>query len=287
MPLSIHTFFDIGTSTFTHVAIDLSTRKCAIIDPVLGYDPDSGKTDTQSADRIVAYVQEQALSVQWILETHVHADHLTAAWYLKDRLGGKTGIGANVKEVLAHWVPLFHTGRDTPLEGTQFDHLFHDGEVFQLGHLDVKVFDTPGHTPACISYSIKDALFVGDTIFMPDIGTARTDFPGGSASALYDSIQKIFRFPDSTRLFLCHDYPPSRREVLWMTTIQDQKRHNILVREGMSKEDYIAMRRARDKGKPVPRLLLPSLQVNLRAGFLGCPEDNHIQYIKIPINILS
>lgn len=286
MTINIKTFFDSDTATFTHVVSDPSTQKCAIIDSVLDYDQYSGRTKTKSADQVISYITEEKLSVEWILDTHIHADHITASHYLKEKLGGKIGIGAKIKDVLPLWVAIFNTHKDTNLDASQFDHLFEDGEVFKLGNIDVKVLHTPGHTPACSSYLIEDAIFVGDTIFMPDIGTARTDFPGGSAEALYNSAKKILSLPDETRIFMCHDYPPEGRDVTWITTVQQQKANNILLHDGISKEEYVAVRNKRDEGKAVPKLLLPSIQANLRAGTFGEPEDNNVRYIKIPVDKL-
>jgi glyoxylase-like metal-dependent hydrolase (beta-lactamase superfamily II) len=287
MAIDIKTFFDLETATFSHIVIDKHTEKCAIIDSVLDYDIYSGRSKTTSADQIIRYIKQEKLSVEWILDTHIHADHITASHYLKEKLGGKIGIGSKIKDVLALWVPVFNTGKDTQLDGSQFDHLFEDGEIFKLGHIDVKIIHTPGHTPACSSYLIEDAIFVGDTIFMPDIGTARTDFPGGSAESMYDSVRKILSLPEETRIFLCHDYPPEGRPVTWITTVKEQKEKNILVHEGISKEEYIQIRNKRDKGKGVPKLLLPSIQANLRAGDFGMAEENNVKYIKIPLNHIN
>lgn len=284
MAINIKTFFDPDTATFTHVVSDPSTQKCAIIDSVLDYDQYSGRTKTKSAGHVIDYINEEKLSVEWILDTHIHADHITASHYLKEKLGGKIGIGAKIKDVLALWVPIFNTNKDTSLDASQFDHLFEEAEVFKLGNIDVKVLHTPGHTPACSSYLIEDAIFVGDTIFMPDIGTARTDFPGGNAASLYDSVKKILSFPDETRIFVCHDYPPEGRDVAWLATVKEQKEKNVLLHDGISKEDYVAVRNKRDEGKAVPKLLLPSIQANLRAGTFGEPEDNNVRYIKIPVD---
>ncbi len=284
MAINIKTFFDQDTATFTHVVSEPSTQKCAIIDSVLDYDQYSGRTKTKSADQIISYINEEKLSVEWILDTHIHADHITASRYLKEKLGGKIGIGSRIKEVLALWVPIFHTEKDTPLDASQFDHLFEDGEVFKLGNVDIKVLHTPGHTPACSSYLVEDAIFVGDTIFMPDIGTARTDFPGGSAANLYDSVKKILSLPKDTRIFMCHDYPPEGRDITYVTTVKEQKEKNILIRENILKDEFIKIRNKRDEGKAVPKLLLPSIQANLRAGTFGLSEDNNVKYIKIPID---
>lgn len=284
MTIKIKTFFDSNTATFTHVVSDPQTCKSAVIDSVLDYDQYSGRTSTQAADAVIRYIREEGLTLEWILETHIHADHITASHYLKENLGGKIGIGAKIKDVLALWVPIFNTSRDTNLDASQFDHLFEDGAVFKIGTVDVRVLHTPGHTPACSSYLIEDAIFVGDTIFMPDIGSARTDFPGGSAAALYDSVQKILRLPEETRIYLCHDYPPEGREVAWVTTVKEQKENNVLLHDGISKEEYVTLRNKRDEGRAVPKLLLPSIQANLRAGTFGAPEENNIKYIKIPID---
>lgn len=284
MTINIKTFFDPDTATFTHVVSDPSTQKCSIIDSVLDYDQYSGRTKTKSVDQVISYINEEKLSVEWILDTHIHADHITASHYLKATLGGKIGIGAKIKDVLALWVPIFNTNKDTNLDASQFDHLFEDGEVFKLGNVNVKVLHTPGHTPACSSYLIEDAIFVGDTIFMPDIGTARTDFPGGSAATLYDSVKKILSLPDETRIFMCHDYPPEGRELAWLATVKEQKAKNILIHDGISKEEYVVARNKRDEGKAVPKLLLPSIQANLRAGTFGAPEGNNVRYIKIPVD---
>ncbi|MBL0317961.1 MAG: MBL fold metallo-hydrolase [Alphaproteobacteria bacterium] len=282
--MKIEHFFDKDTATFTYVVSDPKTSKCAIIDSVLDYDMHAGKTTTVSADKVIAYVCENNLTVEWILETHVHADHLTASHYLREKLGGKIGIGEHIKEVLKFWVPLFNTSHDTSLDGSQFDHLFKDGEVFSIGTIEVKVMHTPGHTPACLTYLIEDAAFVGDTIFMPYVGTARTDFPGGSAQTLYHSIQKLLSLPESTRIFTCHDYPPQGQPEGYVSTVADQKTKNSMVHDGVSETEYVVARNAKDKGKAVPRLLLPSIQVNLRAGDFGKAENNGVQYIKIPLN---
>lgn len=286
MTITVKTFFDKDTATFTHVVSDPSTHKAAIIDSVLDYDQYSGKTRTDSANQVIAYIKEHDMSVEWILDTHIHADHITASRYLKDKLGGQIGIGTKIKDVLALWIPVFNTSNDTNLDASQFDHLFDDGDTFKLGNVDIRVMHTPGHTPACACYIIEDAIFVGDTLFMPDIGTARTDFPGGSAEIMYDSVQKILSLPDETRIFLCHDYPPEGRDVTSMTTVGEQKKANVLIHEGISKDEYVAQRNKRDQGKSVPKLLLPSIQANLRTGTFGLPESNNIQYVKIPINKL-
>lgn len=282
--MKIEHFFDQNTSTFTYLVIDTTSNKCAIIDSVLDYDMNSGRVTTDSADQVIQHIKQNNLDLEWILETHAHADHLTASSYIKKALGGKIGIGEHIKKVLEFWVPLFNTGHDTKLDGSQFDHLFKDEEVFKIGSIEVKVIHTPGHTPACLSYLMEDAVFVGDTIFMPYVGTARTDFPGGSAKTLYQSIHKLFSLKDTTRIFTCHDYPPQGQDVKFMSTVAEQKLNNVMINENVSEEEYIIARNKKDEGKAVPRLLLPSIQVNIRAGDLGEKEDNGKNYIKIPIN---
>lgn len=278
-------FFDKDTSTFTYVVSDLKTKKCAIIDPVLNYNPQSGRIDTHSAEEVLGYIKHENFQVEWILETHAHADHLTGAYYLKEKLKTKIGIGKNIIKVLKFWVPMFNMP-DTPLDGSQFDYLFKDGEIFYIGSLEVKVINTPGHTPACISYLIGNTIFVGDTIFMPNIGTARTDFPGGDAETLYQSIQKILALPDETRIFTCHDYPSEVDKHKCESSVADQKAYNIMIAKSIDKSVYIEKRKARDKTLEVPRLLLPSIQINMRAGELTKPDSNQIHYIKIPLNQL-
>ncbi len=284
MSITIQTFFDKDTATLTHIVSDIKTKKAAIIDPVLNYDLYSGTSHTESADKIIAYIKEHNLELHWILETHIHADHLTASHYLREKLGGKIGIGLRIQDVLKLWVPIFNTSNDTPIDGSQFDCLFEDHESISLGATSIKILYTPGHTPACASYLIDNVIFVGDTLFMPDVGTARTDFPGGSAQTLYDSIQRILSLPENTRIYFCHDYPPADREVCYFSTVKEQKEKNILIKSSISKAEYITARNQRDQGKPVPHLLLPSIQVNLRAGTFGKSESNAVQYIKIPIN---
>lgn len=284
MATIVETFFETETGTFTHVVADPATNKAAIIDSVLDYDHYSGKVETKSADLVIEYIKKKNLSIEWILETHIHADHITASSYLKERLGGRIGIGSKIKEVLALWIPIFNTANDTDYDASQFDYLFEDGDIFKIGSIDVKVIHTPGHTPACSSYFIEDIIFVGDTVFMADIGTARTDFPGGNAEIMYDSVKKILSLPSETKIFMCHDYPPQGRKITWVTTVGKQRKDNILIHEGISKDKYVALRNERNKGKTVPKLLLPSIQVNLRAGTFGIPESNGTQYIKIPVN---
>lgn len=285
--MQIKPFFDKDTSTVTYVVIDPETQCCAIIDSVHDFDLYSGRLTSQSADNVVDYIKKMNLQVEWILETHVHADHLTAASYLKEKLGGKIAIGDNIIKVLAHWIPIFNTGSDTPSDGSQFDVLFSDGTQFKIGNLNVKVIHTPGHTPDCVSYYINDAIFVGDTIFMPYVGTARTDFPGGSAETLYRSIQKILALPEQTHIYTCHDYPPDGQEPAWESTVAEQKKNNSMINDSVTEKEFIDARNKKDFDKPVPKLLLPSIQVNLRAGKLGDFDTKQTQYIKIPINKIS
>ncbi len=281
----VKTFFDEDTFTASHVAHDPETRKCAIIDSVLDYDPASGRTNTHSADSIIAYIREHNLTVEWIIETHVHADHLTAAPYLKENLGGKTAIGDRVGLIQETFAKIFNADSKFNRDGSQFDVLFADGATFKIGNIDASVIHTPGHTPACTTIIIGDAAFVGDTLFMPDYGTARCDFPGGDARTLYRSIQKLFTLPGETRLFMCHDYKaPARNEYAWETSVAEEREKNIHVRNGISEDDFTAMREARDKTLSMPRLILPSVQVNMRAGDMPPAEDNGVSYLKMPVN---
>jgi glyoxylase-like metal-dependent hydrolase (beta-lactamase superfamily II) len=280
-------FFDEPTFTFSYVVTDPATKKAAIVDSVLNYDPKSGRTSKAGADEIIAYVREHGLEVQWILETHVHADHLSAAPYLKEQVGGTLAIGSNIKTVQDVFGKVFNAGTEFARDGSQFDHLFEDGEQFALGSIQARAIHTPGHTPACMTYVIGDAGFVGDTIFMPDFGTARCDFPGGDARTLYQSIQKIFALPDETRLFMCHDYKaPGRDEFAHLTTVGEEKANNIHVGAGKSEEEFVKMRTERDATLDMPVLILPSVQVNMRAGHLPPKEDNGVSYLKIPMDAL-
>ncbi len=277
-------FFDEATFTITYVVSDPDTGRAAIIDPVLDFDPASGRTSTDSADRVIEHVTDKGLAIDWILETHVHADHLTGAPYLRAKLGGRGAIGNNVTAVQKVFKGVFNL-KDLATDGGQFDHLFADGETFSIGNIEARVLATPGHTPACITYVIGDAAFVGDTLFMPDFGSARTDFPGGDATQLYESIQKILALPDDTRLFMCHDYKAPGRDVYaWETSVAEQRANNIHINDDVSKEDFIEFRVGRDAQLGMPKLILPSLQVNLRAGELPEPEDNDIRYLKIPLD---
>ena len=283
----VKAFFDEDTFTISYVVSDPETGKAAIVDSVLDYDPKSGRTSTTSADAVIAYVKANKLDVDWILETHVHADHLSAAPYLKEQLGGAMAIGHNIIVVQDVFGKVFNAGTEFQRDGSQFDHLFQDGEQFAVGSIQAKAMHTPGHTPACMTFLIGDAGFVGDTIFMPDFGTARCDFPGGSAETLYQSIQKIFALPDETRLFMCHDYKaPGRDEYAWETTVGEEKARNIHVGAGASSNAFVKMRTERDATLDMPVLILPSVQVNMRAGDMPPPEDNGVRYLKIPINAL-
>lgn len=280
-------FFDDATNTISYVVADPATKRCAVIDSLLDFDQASGRTKTESSDRLIAFVRQQQLECEWIIDTHVHADHLTAAPYVRSQLGGKTAIGEKVATVQRVFSKIFNEGQSFHTDGRQFDHLFADDERYRIGSIEACAIHTPGHTPACMSHLIGDALFVGDTIFMPDYGTARCDFPGGDAGTLYDSIQKLFALPDATRMFLCHDYKaPGRDEFVWETTVGAQKRSNIHVKVGTSRDEFIAMRTARDATLDMPKLILPSVQVNMRAGNMPPPEDNGQRYMKIPINAL-
>ncbi len=280
----VKAFFDEATFTVSYVVSDSATARAAIIDPVLDYDPASGRTSTTSADQLIAYINDKGLSVDWILETHVHADHLSGAPYLKEKLGGQRAIGNGVTAVQETFKNTFNL-RDLVADGSQFDRLFSDGDSFDVGSIDGRVIATPGHTPACVTYVIGDSAYVGDTLFMPDFGTARTDFPGGNASLLYESIQKTLALPDDTRLFMCHDYKaPGRDEYAWETTVAAQRNGNIHINKDISEGDFVATREGRDKQLGMPKLLLPAIQVNVRAGGLPDPEDNGIRYLKIPLD---
>jgi glyoxylase-like metal-dependent hydrolase (beta-lactamase superfamily II) len=280
-------FFDPKTWTVTYVVSDTATGHAAIIDPVLDYDFKSGRTSTTSADLVLAYIAAQGLRIDWILETHAHADHLSGAAYLKAAVGGRIAIGENIRAVLSTFKPLFNLESNFPVDGSQFDHLFKDGEVFDIGSLEATAMLVPGHTPADMAFRVGNTVFVGDTLFMPDVGTARADFPGGNAHVLYQSIQKLLALPAHTQLMLCHDYPPDTRAPQWETTVQEQRQHNIHVHDGITEEAFVAMRAARDATLEMPMLIIPSIQVNLRAGHMPAPEGNGICYLKIPINTLG
>jgi glyoxylase-like metal-dependent hydrolase (beta-lactamase superfamily II) len=279
-------FFDPATWTVSYVVYDEEGGGCAIVDAVLDYDPKSGRTRTTSADRLVAFVQEKRLTVQWILETHAHADHLSAAHHLRHRLGGKIAIGAAITQVQDVFKRIFNLEPEFRPDGHQFDHLLQDGETFAIGGLTARALAVPGHTPACMAYQVGDAVFVGDTLFMPDVGTARCDFPGGSAPALYQSVRRLLALPGDTRLFMCHDYPPAGREPAWETTVSAQRAGNIHVHDGVSEDDFVRMRTARDATLDMPVLILPSVQGNILAGEMPPAEANGVAYLKIPVNAL-
>ena len=281
----VRTFFDEATSNATHLVRDPAGKACAVIDTVLDFDMASGRTGTTAADEVIAYIEGEGLNLQWILESHVHADHLTAAPYFKEKLGGNIGIGENVRMVQEVFGAVYNAGADFAHHGSQFDHLFRDGEEFSIGGLSGRVMMTPGHTPACAVYIIGDAVFTGDTLFMPDSGTARCDFPKGSAEQLYDSIQKILSLPDETRVFINHDYGAGgKRDCAWETTVAEEKKSNIHVGGGKSREEFVKMRTERDATLSMPRLILPSIQVNMRAGRMPPAEDDGHSYMKLPIN---
>ena len=282
---NVRGFFDETTNTVSYVVSDPQTDACAIIDSVLDFDPNNGCTSYASADQLIEYITANKLALHWILETHVHADHLSAAPYLRTKLGGKIGIGANIETVHSAFHDIFNDKNLLEHGKRTFDHLFTDEETFSIGNINAHVIATPGHTPACLTYVIGDAAFVGDTLFMPDFGTARTDFPGGDARTLYRSIQKIFSLPSATRLFMCHDYKSTERdEYRWESTVAEQRHSNIHIRDGISEDKFVAMREARDATLDMPRLIIPSVQVNMRAGELPQQEDNGRQYLKIPLN---
>ena len=280
----VRAFFDAATWTLTYVVKDPDSAHCAIIDSVLDYDAASGRTRTESADRVIAMIQADDLIVDWILETHVHADHLSAAPYLHRALGGQIGIGNHIVDVQTIFAALFNVEPEFKRDGSQFDALFDDNETFQIGGMTATAMHTPGHTPACMSYLIGDALFVGDTLFMPDYGTARCDFPGGDARTLYQSIQRLLALPPETRMFLCHDYLPNGRELAYQTTIEAQRRSNIHVHSGISEEEFVTMRTAKDQTLSMPTLILPSVQINMRAGQLPPADANGTRYLKIPLD---
>lgn len=279
-------FFDPTTWTVTYVVWDPATRHAAVIDPVLDYDFKSGHTSSTSADRVLAYLAEHALEVDWILETHAHADHLSGARYLQQHVGGRIAIGAQIRAVQATFKQLYNLERSFLPDGSQFDHLFEDGETFRIGELEATAMLVPGHTPADMAYLVDGAVFVGDTLFMPDVGSARADFPGGDAHQLYRSMHRLLALPPDTTVHVCHDYPPAGREPRWQTTVAEQRAHNIHVRDGIGEDAFVAMRQARDATLDVPTLILPSIQVNVRAGQLPPPDDNGIAYLRIPLNAL-
>jgi len=283
---NVKAFLDHDSETFSYVVYDEEGGHAAVVDPVLDYDPKSGRTATVGAQRLVNFVREKKLTVDWVLETHAHADHLSAAPFIREQVGGKIAIGEKITQVQEIFRDVFNLEKQFLVDGSQFDKLFAEGETFRIGKLEGEVIYTPGHTPADMSWRIGDAIFVGDTIFMPDVGTARCDFPGGDARVLYRSIQSLLAWPDDTRLYMCHDYPGDTREHAYETSVGEQKRANIHVREGISEDEFVTMREARDATLEMPRLILPSIQVNVRAGEMPPAEDNGTIYLKIPVNKL-
>ena len=283
----VQPFFDPKTWTVSYVVSDPATGAAAVIDPVLDFDMKSGSTGTESADQVLAYLREHGLKVEWILETHAHADHLSAARYLQEQAGGRIAIGEHIRDVQAVFKKLYNLERNFLPDGSQFDHLFQDGETFRIGEVEATALLVPGHTPADMAYLVDDAVFVGDTLFMPDVGTARADFPGGDAHTLYRSIHRILALPPETRMYVCHDYPPKGRAAQWETTVAEQRAKNIHVRDGIDEAAFVAMRQARDATLDVPTLILPSIQVNVRAGALPPADDNGVAYLRIPLNALK
>jgi glyoxylase-like metal-dependent hydrolase (beta-lactamase superfamily II) len=283
----IQAFFDEPTNTVSYLIADPETRRAAVVDPVLDFDHRSGKASTKSADEILKWVKANGLTIEWVLETHAHADHLSGAPYIKLKTDAKVGIGEHIREVQKIFRPIFNA-TDLKGDGSEFDHLFKDGERFKIGNLDAEVIYTPGHTPACVSYKIEDAVFVGDTLFMPDYGTARADFPGGDARDLFRSIKRILSLPGETRLFICHDYKaPGRDSYAWETTVAEERDRNVHLRDGVSEDEFVAMREKRDATLPAPLLLLPSIQVNIRGGNLPPEEINGVRYLKIPVTMVA
>lgn len=288
MPPEIADFFHLPSNTVSYVVADPETRDCAIIDSVLDYDADSARTGTAHAEKIAAHVRDRGLQVAWILETHVHADHLSAAPWLRDTLGGRIGIGARITIVQHAFAEIYNAERGFARDGSQFDHLFEDGERFRIGTLEAEFLSTPGHTPACGSYRVGDNIFVGDTLFMPDYGTARCDFPGGDARTMYRSIRRILSFHPQTVLWLCHDYKaPGRDEFAWRTTVGAERAHNPQVHDGIGEDEYVALREAKDRTLGTPKLLIPSIQINMRAGNLPPAEENGTRYLKVPLNVIG
>jgi glyoxylase-like metal-dependent hydrolase (beta-lactamase superfamily II) len=283
---AIQPFFDEGTGTFSYVIADVATKAAAVVDPVLDFEIKAGRTSTRGADRILAHLRENGLALQWILETHAHADHLSAARHLQQQAGGRIAIGAHITQVQAAFRKLYSLERSFLPDGSQFDHLFADGERFAIGETEVTALHVPGHTPADLAYLVDGVAFIGDTLFLPDVGSARADFPGGDARTLYRSVRRLLALPEDTRLFVCHDYPPEGRAPRCDTTVAEQRAANIHVHDGVSEDAFVAMRERRDATLEVPTLILPSLQVNVRAGRLPPPEDDGVSYLKIPLNVL-
>lgn len=287
MKPGVNAFFDNDTNTVTYVLKDPSSDICAIIDPVLDFDAAAGRTSTASADRVLSHVEDNGLKVAWVLETHAHADHLSAAAYLKSKTGCKTGTGRLITEVQATFKKIYGLGAEFVADGSQFDRLFDEGDVLQLGSLEIRVMHTPGHTPSCVTFVAGDAAFVGDTLFMPDYGTARTDFPGGDAATLYRSIRRILDLPADTRIFLCHDYKaPGRDEFKWETTVAEQRKNNVHIHEGVTEKAFVDFRTEKDSQLNMPKLILPSIQVNIRAGQMPPADESGVVFLKIPVNVL-
>ncbi len=286
MQAKIKHFYHRPTWTYSYVVSDPETLQCAVIDSALDFNYDTGKISTQAADDIALYIEEEGLTVEWLLETHAHADHLSGAHYLKGKLGGKIAIGEYIREIQQVFKEVFNLEKHFPVDGSQFDHLFSDGELFSIGNIKAKALHTPGHTPACISYLMGGVVFVGDTIFMPDAGSARCDFPGGDARTLFRSVKKLLALPEQTKLYMCHDYAPEEAVVgpRWVTSVAEERAHNKHVHDGISEEKFIEMRTARDQVLAMPKLILPSIQINIRAGALPPKEDNGIRYLKLPLN---
>ena len=283
----IKSFFDPATWTVSYVISDNATKTAAVVDPVLDFDFKSGSTRTKSADEVLAYVRGAGLTVQWILETHAHADHLSSARYIQQQVGGRIAIGEHIRQVQAVFKKFFNLERSFLPDGSQFDHLFKDGETFKIGEVEATALLVPGHTPADMAYLVDGAVFVGDTLFMPDVGSARADFPGGDAHTLYRSMRRILDLPGETRMFVCHDYPPTGRNACWETTVAEQRAKNIHIHDGITEDQFVAIREARDATLEVPALILPSIQVNVRAGQLPPPDDNGVSYLRVPLNTLG
>ena len=283
----IKSFFDEETSTISYVVYDTTSKKCAVIDSVLDFDFSSGSIDYHNAEKIISYIEKMKLDLEWLIETHVHADHLSASPYIQKKLGGKIGISEKISDIQNIFGKTFNAGTEFQRDGSQFDRLFKDNDEYKIGSIKCKVINTPGHTPACTAHVIGNSIFVGDTLFMPDLGSARADFPGGDARELYRSIQKILSYPDDTLIFVCHDYPPSSRKVEWVTTVGEQKKKNIHVKTSIGEDEFVKVREARDKTLNMPKLIIPSIQVNMRAGNLPPAEDSGDVFIKVPINSMK
>ncbi len=280
-------FFDEETSTISYVVYDMTSKKCAVIDSVLDFDFSSGTIDCHNAEKIISFIEKMKLDLEWLIETHVHADHLSASPYIQKKLGGKIGISEKISDIQNIFGKTFNAGTEFQRDGSQFDRLFKDNDEYKIGSIKCKVINTPGHTPACTAHVIGNSIFVGDTLFMPDLGSARADFPGGDARELYKSIQKILSYPDDTLIFVCHDYPPTSRKVEWVTTVGEQKKKNIHVKTSIGEDEFVKVREARDKTLNMPKLIIPSIQVNMRAGNLPPAEDSGDVFIKVPINSMK